>query len=160
MGRPSSFKPEYTDQATKLAMLGATNEDLAAFFNVSVSTVGKWIAENGEFSDALKEGRAVADSRVARSLYERATGYQHRAVKIFADPKTGAQKIIEYTERYPPDTTACIFWLKNRRPDLWRDRVQAEMTGKDGGPIQTEDVSGTDLARRIAYALANPEANE
>jgi hypothetical protein len=74
-----------------------------------------------------------ADAEVAERLYRRALGYEHSSVKIFADPKTGAQLVVPYTERFPPDTTACITWLKNRRPDLWRDRT--EVTGKNGGPV-------------------------
>jgi hypothetical protein len=42
---------------------------------------------------------------------------------------------------YPPDTTAAIFWLKNRRPDLWRDRNQTELTGPNGGPVQIEAIA-------------------
>jgi hypothetical protein len=45
---------------------------------------------------------------------------------------------VPYTEHCPPDTTACIFWLKNRRPDLWREKVLTEVSGPDGGPIPTQ----------------------
>jgi hypothetical protein len=47
-------------------------------------------------------------------------------VKIVADAKTGAEHIVPYTEHYPPDTTACIFWPKNRRRDKWRDKHEIE----------------------------------
>jgi hypothetical protein len=125
-------------------MLGATNEDLAKFFKVAVSTVSKWLDEIAEFSDAIKEGREAADAQVARRLYERATGYEHKAVKIVADAKTGAEHIVPYTEHYPPDTTAAIFWLKNRRPDLWRDekKLTAEVNVKDERQQQVRGIVG------------------
>ena len=69
----------------------------------------------------------VSDSRVEKSLYQRANGYSHPAVKVFMtrDGKTVEHK---YIEHYPPDVTACLFWLKNRRPDRWRDvhNIEAE----------------------------------
>ena len=55
-GRPSSFKLEYIDLARKFCLLGATNADLARAFDVAVSTIDKWIAENPDFSGAVKEG--------------------------------------------------------------------------------------------------------
>jgi hypothetical protein len=54
-------------------------------------------------------------------LFRRATGYVHEAVKIFMPAGATAPIHSTYTERFAPDTVACIFWLKNRRPDLWRD---------------------------------------
>jgi hypothetical protein len=129
-GRPTAYQPGYAKQAKKLCLLGATDTDLAKFFEVAVSTISKWKVDQPEFSEALKAGKEGADSAVAKSLYRRALGYKHRAVKIVADAKTGAEHIVPYTEHYPPDTTAAIFWLKNRRPDVWRDRQQVEHTGQ------------------------------
>jgi hypothetical protein len=57
-------------------------------------------------------------------------------VKILQDK--GVPIVVPFEQHYPPDTVACIFWLKNRRPDLWRDKVGLEHTGPGGGPIQTE----------------------
>lgn len=135
VGRPTKFKPEYVEQARKLAILGATTPDLADFFDVATSTIEKWQKEIPEFSGALKAGKDEVDAQVTKSLFKRATGWEHKAVKIFADAKTGAEQIVPYIERYPPDTTAAIFWLKNRRPDLWRDMQQREHTGPGGKPL-------------------------
>ncbi|HEX5321485.1 MAG TPA: helix-turn-helix domain-containing protein [Stellaceae bacterium] len=134
-GRPSAYRQEYADQARKLALLGATNDDLASFFGVSPATIDRWIAAHDELRGALKSGRDEADAKVARRLFSRACGYSHPAVKIVADAKTGSEHIVPYTEHYPPDTTACIFWLKNRQPAKWRDRHEHEHAGKGGGPI-------------------------
>jgi len=71
-------------------------------------------------------GKVEPDNRVERSLYERASGYSYDAVKIFLP--AGAKKPIyaHYVEHVPPDVTACIFWLKNRKPAEWRDAQQME----------------------------------
>lgn len=121
-GRPTVFKPEYVDLARKFCMLGATNAELARMFGVSGSTLDNWIKDKPTFSAAVKEGREEADAKVASSLFHRATGYSHEAVKIFVEK--GRPIVVPYTEHYPPDATSMIFWLKNRRPDLWRDKIE------------------------------------
>ena len=134
-GRPTSYKPEYATQALKLCRLGATDKELADFFGVHEDTITEWKRVHPEFSVSLKEGKTLADAEVADKLFKRATGYSHQAVKIVANANTGQEHIVPYTEHYPPDTTAAIFWLKNRQRDKWRDKVDTEITGKDGSPI-------------------------
>ena len=118
-----------------MAKLGSTDSDLAAAFEVSEVTINNWKKAHPEFSLALKKGKELADAEVADKLFKRATGYSHQAVKIVANANTGQEHIVPYTEHYPPDTTAAIFWLKNRQRDKWRDKVDTEITGKDGSPI-------------------------
>lgn len=137
-GRPTAFKPEHVLLVEKIAKLGATNVEIGDILGVSERTIETWTVSNVEFSAALKRGKLLADAEVANSLYRRAVGYSHDAVKIVADAKTGSEHIVPYTEHYPPDTTAGIFWLKNRRRSEWRDKQDHEVTGKDGGPIQQE----------------------
>jgi hypothetical protein len=67
---------------------------------------------------------------VKRSLYQKAVGYSHESVKIYADPKTGDVVQVPYIEHFPPDTTAGIFWLKNRKPKEWKDKLDHELTGE------------------------------
>lgn len=140
-GRASAYRPEYVAQVEVLTSLGAIDAQLAEFWGVSRTTIGNWKRAHPEFLASLKRGKAVADAEVANALFRRALGFAHRAIKIFADPKTGSKLTVPYVERYPPDTTACIFWLKNRQPEAWRDRL--EHTGKDGKPLRpptNEDV--------------------
>ena len=138
-GRPTAYKPEYDVQGYKLCLLGATDKQLADFFGVKEQTINNWKKAHESFFVSLKAGKEQADAMVANSLFKRATGYKAKAVKfaqqdgVFTDAK-------EYIEEYAPDTTACIFWLKNRRPDLWRDKVQQELSGVDGEPIKTESL--------------------
>jgi hypothetical protein len=136
-GRPTDFKPEYVDLAYKFSLLGATDIDLAKFFDVSEDTIYSWKKVHNNFSEAIKDGKERADANVSSRLYSRAMGYSHEAVKIFADPKTGSEHIVKFTEHYPPDTAAAIFWLKNRQRGRWRDRIDQEVTGPDGGELKT-----------------------
>lgn len=127
-GRPTKFKPEYVEQARKLAELGATDREIATFFEVTESTVYLWKLEHPSFSEALKVGKTAADDRVEQSLYRRALGYAHDAVKIAVNAQ-GEVTEVPFVEHYPPDTTAAIFWLKNRRRDEWRDKQEIEHSG-------------------------------
>lgn len=129
MARPSKYKPEFAAQAAKLCALGATDREVAEFFGVTERTLHNWQGEHEALFHALKVGKSPADDRVEKSLYRRATGYSFDAVKIVADSKTGTSLAVPYVEHVPPDTTACIFWLKNRRPDLWRDKHEIEHSG-------------------------------
>ena len=131
-GRPSKYTQEFAVQAGKLCAFGATDADLADFFDVSVRTIPRWAAEYPEFCQALKAGKSAADDRVERSLYQRALGYSHEAVKIFMPAGSREPVYATYTEHYPPDTTACIFWLKNRRPEEWREKLDHEHGGNVG----------------------------
>jgi len=149
-GRPPKYKPEFAEQAAKLCELGATDDVLADFFKVSVRTIPRWMAQHKEFCHAVKNAKDVADDMVERSLFQRAMGYEQDAVKIFMPAGSKTPVYAEYRENVNPDTTAAIFWLKNRRKDEWRDRSSFEHTGKDDGPIEVND---TESARRVAFML-------
>jgi hypothetical protein len=152
-GRPSRYRAEFAEQAFNLCLLGATDADLARAFDVSEQTVNAWKQAHPAFLESLKKGKEQADARVARSLFRRATGYSHKAVKIVADAKTGQEHIVPYVERYPPDTTAAIFWLKNRRPEQWRDKQQLEHSGGIGAPGEFDDVTNDDLKAQVAALM-------
>lgn len=127
MARPTKYKPEYASQAAKLCLLGATDAQLADFFEVSVSTINLWKVQHSEFSESIKVPKALADERVEQSLFRRAMGYEHDEVDIkVVDKEIVMTPIRKY---YPPDTTAMIFWLKNRSPGQWRDKVEQEHSG-------------------------------
>lgn len=127
-GRPTKYKPEFCKQAAALSRLGATDREMAEFFEVNETTFHLWKTTHPEFSKSIKLAKAAADKRVERSLYQRALGYSHDAVKIFCDKDNGVTQV-PYVEQYPPETTACIFWLKNRKPEVWRDRKDVEVKG-------------------------------
>lgn len=121
VGRPTAYRPEMAEQAEKLCRLGATDKDLADFFEVSERTINNWKSDHPEFLQSIKAGKTLADAEVADRLYQRALGYSHESEKVFQ--YRGQVVRAKSREHYPPDTTAAIFWLKNRQPDKWRDRA-------------------------------------
>jgi hypothetical protein len=133
MARPTEYKEAYAEGARKLAMLGATDAEIADFYDVDVRTIYRWKNTHDAFCQALKAGKQQADDRVERALYHRAVGYEQESVKIFMPAGAEEPVYAPYVEKIPPSDTAAIFWLKNRRKDEWRDRH--EYTGADGGPI-------------------------
>lgn len=148
-GQPTAYLPDYARQATQLCEFGATDEELAEFFRVNVRTIYRWQTTHTEFCQALKVGKSAADDRVERALYHKATGYKHDAVKIFLDRDSGAPVYADYVEHVPPDTTACIFWLKNRRRREWQEKLPE---------IQPEQSEALTSAQQIKRALDDIEA--
>lgn len=126
MGRPTKYKKEYPKQAKKLCLLGAIDEDLAEFFEIGTTTLDRWKKAHKEFRGALKEAKTEADAKVVKSLYQRATGYDH--IDTHFASYEGEIISTEYMKHFIPDVTACIFWLKNRQPENWRDTH--EITGE------------------------------
>jgi hypothetical protein len=130
-GRKSTFLVQFVDVARQMAYLGATDRDLAIAFNCTIKCIKDWKALHPAFGAALKLGKKEIDEGVERSLYQRAVGYDYDAVKIFMPAGAKEPIYAPYVEHVPPDTTAAIFWLKNRKPAEWRDAWQLEhVTGK------------------------------
>jgi len=137
VGRPTDYKVEYNEQVYKLCLLGATDVELANFFNVNEDTIYEWKKKYTEFSESIKKGKEYADANVANKLYNRALGYEHKEDKIFNDQ--GVPLIVPTVKHYPPDTTAAIFWLKNRQPAKWREKQEVETTIKVEQPLFGDD---------------------
>jgi hypothetical protein len=127
-GRPTDYQPEYAAQARKLCEFGATDIELADFFEVDVRTIYRWRNSNEEFCQAVKVGKEACDDRVERSLFQRAVGYTFESEKVFQFQgqivRTGTR------EHVPPDAGAAMNWLKNRRGDQWRDKQEHEHSGQ------------------------------
>lgn len=135
-GRPSKYYLDYStaEMAYQLALLGATDEQLAAAFDTTIQTIQTWRQKHPEFLASLKCGKVIADAQIANSLFHRAKGYSHPDSNISI--YKGEVIVTPITKHYPPDTTACIFWLKNRQSALWRDTHRTEVTGANGQPIK------------------------
>ena len=140
VGRPTKYKEEYNEQAYKLCLLGATDDKLADFFEVDVSTIHRWKLEHEEFCDSIKKGKLIADAEIAEGLYNRAKGATikvQQAIKLKqVDYDQGKRlseretvEVVDLIQEVPPDTAAGIFWLKNRNPEMWRDK--REFVGQD-----------------------------
>lgn len=131
-GQPTSYRDGYAAEAYSLALLGVTDQELANHFDVTERTINNWKVDHPDFFQSLKDGKAAADARIGKSLFERAEGFEwteQQAIKIKVGPHEEKIEIVEVTKRVPPDTTACIFWLKNRRSANWRDKVDHEHAG-------------------------------
>ena len=123
-GAPSKYKKEYDKKAYKLCILGATDKEIADFFEVDQGTIYNWQKKNQSFRKAFIDGKIKADANVANSLYKRAIGYNHKDTKVFNN--NGEIITHEVIKHYPPDTASAFIWLKNRRPNEWRDKQHVE----------------------------------
>lgn len=119
------YESRYARIAYKFFLLGATVEQLADALCVCKTTIYNWAQRHPEFDMALRGGRELADANVASRLYARAMGYSHdeEVIKVTAE---GQVIRVPTVKHYPPDPGAAIFWLKNRQPSLWRERVEVQ----------------------------------
>lgn len=124
-GRPTKYKTEYCKQAAKLCKLGATDADLAEFFEVDEDTIYEWKNVHKQFSDSTVLGKSNHDAEIELALARRAKGFM-RVKQVF-----GPEGTIEMLqEEVPPDTNACSLWLRNRQPQRWRDKQEIEHSGE------------------------------
>lgn len=143
-GRKTDFKLEYVELGFNYALMGATDAELATFFNVSERTINVWKKKHKEFYSALKKGKNVADAKVASKLYSRAIGYDYDENHVEKKGrKILKRKIIK--KHMAPDTTAGIFWLKNRQPDKWRDKQELALNGELTLKSELENLSDDEL---------------
>lgn len=159
LGRPSSYNKKFDRQALKLTQLGYTDKQLAEFFEVAESTIYAWKNEFRSFRESIKKGKAETDAGVAGQLLKRAMGYK---IKEVAFEKVDTKEALEATKDgdivkvdlyrkkillkdIAPDVLAQIFWLKNRQPELWRDKKEVDSNVKitdmqiGYGPEEDED---------------------
>lgn len=126
MARPTNYRNEYAEQARKLCLLGYTDKQLADFFGVNERTINRWKSDYPEFCQSIKKGKELADINVVESLYKRAIGIEYEEVELKTDGQNKSKRVVK--KLIPPDTTAQIFWLKNRQPKSWRDKQVTETT--------------------------------
>lgn len=148
-GRPSKYGSLDLEKVSVVAKKGWTDAEMSSFFDVDVATWHRWKIKHIEFCDALKDWKQEADAKVERSLYERATGYSCPEDKIFNN--NGEPMVVKTSKHYPPDTTAAIFWLKNRDKENWRDVQGREHSGDMS--IAGYELSETERSARIAALL-------
>lgn len=154
-GRPTTYDADFCEQVREMAEAGATDAEMAKALGVALSTFRLWRAKHPEFSAVLKQAKDAADDRVERSLFQRALGFTTIEQKLVRSGDDGAsEEVVELVKEWPPDTTAAIFWLKNRRPREWRDRQEV-----------AHDATGglADLLRHVAERgglIGHPQAQE
>ncbi len=114
---------------------GLTDEQIAHNMGITRETLRVWKNKFSVISATLKRGKEVVDVEVENALLKRALGYTYTETtkERGVNPETGKVELITtkvVTKEVVPDTTAQIFWLKNRRPDLWRDKQNVELSGE------------------------------
>ncbi len=159
VGRPSSYRPEYVEQAKALCERGATDREVAQFFSVAESTLNLWKLQHREFSESMKVGKDAADERVERSLYNRAVGYSFDSEKIMH--YEGDIVRADCVEHVPPDVTAARLWLQNRRREQWGDKQTITPPIGPGLTVVIQQVIGNGPAQtvqlqRVAVQLPPP----
>lgn len=102
---------------------GLIDEQIAHNMGITTKTLYEWKNKYGEISEALKKGKEVIDRQVENALFRRAIGYKCDEV-IYERGK----EVRRVTKEVAPDTTAQIFWLKNRKPAEWRDKIEQQQT--------------------------------
>jgi hypothetical protein len=133
-GRPTKYDPDYhPEHAYKLGLLSHTDEEIAAFFEIDITTFYRWQEQHPEFRQEVSRAKIPADADVAVSFHKRATGYDIKTEKIFCFQ--GEVIRAETTTHIPPNPGAALNWLKNRQPDKWRDKKQLEVEDHDGQPV-------------------------
>lgn len=104
---------------------GASEEDIAKRLGIAYSTFNLYKNKKSELSEALKKGKEIVDTEVENAILKRALGYSYEEItRENIDGKMKITKVV--TKQVVPDTTAQIFWLKNRCPESWRDKMQVE----------------------------------
>jgi hypothetical protein len=125
-GRPSKYLPIYAELAHKAALLGVTDAEMAVHLGVAESTFHLWKREHPGFSESITAGKALADAAVAESLYRTALG-GGTVTEIREEPDSEGNIVRKtVTRELAPDVRAQRYWLGNRHPKLWRDRVMLE----------------------------------
>lgn len=160
VGRPPIYQDTFPEQVFKLCLLGSIDSDIADFFGVNVGTVNQWKIDHPKFHESIKAGKREADANVASRLYDRAMGsevIEETAFKVKHTEYANGKKVSEseaietapVRKQFPPDTTAAIFWLKNRNSQNWRDR------DNNVGVIILQAPSNQSLTESLPVAIPN-----
>lgn len=138
-GAPTKYdKDSHPLMAWVLAVLGKTNKEIAAELSISTATLDSWQKKFPDFLSSVKGGKAVANAKVVKSLYNRAIGSRYPEKKIIMNPDGTVRK--EVTEKEVlPDVAAIKLWLTNRDPDNWKDKQDFEHSGNIDLHFDKED---------------------
>ena len=107
---------------------GLIDEQIAQNIGIRAATLYEWKKRFPQFSEALKRGKEVVDRQVENALLKRALGYEYEEVKEKFEDGVLTERTVTKKE-VVADTTAQIFWLKNRKPDTWRDKPEGTQKG-------------------------------
>jgi hypothetical protein len=137
-GRPTLYFPEYCEWAYRYCLLGATNEELAEAFQVTMQTILNWMDAHPKFFEAVQAGKLKADARLAEKLYVRAHGYTFVETRAFCYQGQIITK--EIPAIMHPEPGCLRTWLYNRQPKRWKARP--EEPPEDLGKINWDAIDG------------------
>jgi len=153
IGRPTDYDPFMVAEAAGMAQMGATDAEICAAVGITHDTFYRWVRSVPGFSDAIKRGE-VHNDRVERTLLQKALGGTKKTVTVDSDGRR-----VEKIEEVAGDTTAQIFWLKNRRRDRWADRQEHELVVPVDDSVSPEEQDTRKLALAM-IALMNEAAEQ
>lgn len=136
-GRKGKYHEWITDDSlTKLeawARDGLTDEQVAKNIGINRTTLYDWKKRFPDIDNALKRGKEVVDIEVENKLLQKAMGFEYEETETWVEEVDGVQKkrIKKIKKMALPDTTAQIFWLKNRKPAEWRDKQHIEQNNRN-----------------------------
>lgn len=159
------FSKEIVQRITELISSDSyTIAEICKDVDISKDTYYRWLKDNSDFSDAIKKAQSIFDEKCTveakKSLMKLVSGYTVDETKtVFIDSKEGRPKIKEQTvtkKHYQPSLGAAIFVLTNKDPDNWKNRLNNEVTGKDGKDlIPNFDISKlSDEERKVLLGIA------
>lgn len=118
---------------------GLTNEQIAHNIGINPDTLYTWIKKYPDIAESLKRGKEVVDRQVENAMFKAAIGYMYEEETV-----TNAGDVVTTRKYAKPNTTAQIFWLKNRKPDTWRDRQEQDVNVNTPINITVGDYDGAD----------------
>lgn len=161
LGRPTKFTDVIAAKILELAQMGKTDVQIAEITGIAERTLNYWKTNYPDFLQSLKEAKGLADQMVEASLFKTALGYDHETIEEAINER-GEVVQLRKEKHYPPNTTAQIFWLKNRKPENWRDKTEVvnTITEEVTFKIDWEDEyepSQTALPEKDAAPTEDPE---
>lgn len=103
---------------------GLIDEQIASNIGVSYSTFREWKKRFPALSAVLKKSKDVVDRQVENALFKSAIGFEYEEETV-----TNAGDVVTVRKYSKPNTTAQIFWLKNRKRNQWTDKSEVDVTG-------------------------------
>ena len=164
--------PKYNDWLTEDALTkvtawardGLTQEQIAHNIGIAPPTLCAWKSKHSEFNEALKKGKEVVDIEVENALYKRAIGYEDEEVtieRVEVGTDVAGRPVFDEAvtkrvrKQQPPDVTAQIFWLKNRKPAQWRDKQDLQVDSTNKTTIDVSKLSDKEIDELIKRAGEN-----
>lgn len=153
----SLYKPEYAEQAEEFCKMGATDATLAEQFEVDVATINRWKIAHPDFRESLKAGKDIADAKVASALFKSATGGHFVEEDKLVSDGEGGHEVVTLKKQLDPAVSAQIFWLKNRKAENWKDKVEVSNNIKIDKEllsfIETDGIKRLEDARKRQHAV-------